>query len=493
MLATARQGAAAVAANLGYDNLEFQRGYLEDLPIPDDSVDVALSNCVLNLSSHKRRTFSEIRRVLRPGGRLVIADVVAEEEPDAALRNDAQLKVECIAGALTQRDLFGLLEESGFVAPRVLKRFPYRIVQGHPFFSLTFEARRPAAASKVRALYRGPFSAVITNRGEILPVGVTRETLLEELPAASQDVFVFGRAGAVDNITFPANGCCPTPNPSGAAVQGLSEAAMPPAMPNACASCPSRLESPETQASSLPLSILDPATATRHSSGCLACGAPLRYLEREEPRQCLYCRRLTSANAVCAQGHFVCDACHTGDALALLEHICLTTRETDMIALMAEIRRHPAIPLHGPEHHAMVPGIILATYRNMGGAATPAVLGAALQRGRTMAGGSCAFLGVCGAVTGVGAAFSLLLEANPLKPGERLAVQKVTLEVLRELTAFQAARCCQRDCWLALKKAAELSKDYLTVSLRAESPLLCRQAHLNKECLGMICPLWEKA
>jgi 7,8-dihydro-6-hydroxymethylpterin dimethyltransferase len=492
MLATARQGAAAVAADLGYDNLEFKRGYLEELPLPESSVDVVLSNCVLNLSGHKRRTFGEIFRVLRPGGRLVIADVVAEEEPGAALRNDAQLKAECIAGALTQRDLFGLLEESGFVASRVLKRFPYRIVQGHPFFSLTFDARRPVAASKVRVLYRGPFSAVITGRGEILPVGVTRETLLDELPAASQDMFVFGRDGAVDNIALPANACCPPPNASGAAVQASLTAAMPTAMPNASGCCPYPLESPDAPAAGIPLAIGDSPAATRHRSGCLACGAPLHYLGQEALRQCLYCRRLLSANAVCAQGHFVCDACHTGDAMALMEHICLTTPETDMIALMAEIRRHPAMPLHGPEHHAMVPGIILATNRNLGGATPPAALSAALQRGRSLAGGSCAFLGVCGAVTGVGAAFSLLLEANPLKPGERLAVQKISLEVLRELTAFQAARCCQRDCWLALKKAAELSRKYLAVPLRAESPLLCRQAHLNKECLGAACPLWAK-
>ena len=130
MLAAAQRGAAAVAVNLGYRNLEFRHGYLEQLPLEDQSVDVVLSNCVMNLSPDKRRAFGEILRVLRPGGRLVISDVVCEEEPDAAIRNDDILRGECIGGALTQRDLVGILEEAGFVAVRFLKRFPYRVVGG---------------------------------------------------------------------------------------------------------------------------------------------------------------------------------------------------------------------------------------------------------------------------------------------------------------------------------------------------------------------------
>ncbi|MFW6126758.1 MAG: DUF5714 domain-containing protein, partial [Thermodesulfobacteriota bacterium] len=63
--------------------------------------------------------------------------------------------------------------------------------------------------------------------------------------------------------------------------------------------------------------------------------------------------------------------------------------------------------------------------------------------------------------------------------------------VLQEQCGFAAARCCQRDSWLALKKAAELSKEYLPITLRADFPLHCRQAHQNRECLGTACPLWE--
>ncbi len=135
MLSQARAGAAGVAAHLGYDNLEFKPGYLEALPLESESLDVVLSNCVINLSAHKRQTFAEIYRVLRPGGRLIIADVVCDADPPAALKNDDVLRGECLAGAMTQKDLFGLLQESGFTAVRARKRFPYRQVQGQQFYS----------------------------------------------------------------------------------------------------------------------------------------------------------------------------------------------------------------------------------------------------------------------------------------------------------------------------------------------------------------------
>ena len=162
MLAISRRSADEVAAALGYGNVEFRKGYLEDLPLDDASVDVVLSNCVLNLSTDKRRTFAEIRRVLADGGRLMISDVVCQTEPDPGIRNDEVLRGQCIAGALTQRDLFALLGECGFVAARAVRRLPYRTVGGHPFFSLTFEACKPTATGDVPADYLARTAAPTT-------------------------------------------------------------------------------------------------------------------------------------------------------------------------------------------------------------------------------------------------------------------------------------------------------------------------------------------
>jgi len=160
------------------------------------------------------------------------------------------------------------------------------------------------------------------------------------------------------------------------------------------------------------------------------------------------------------------------------------------VALLQEIRRHPTMPLHGPEHHALVPGIILTTYRNLGGPVTPEMIKTALRRGMDVAGGACAFLGLCGASAGVGAAFSLLLGASPVTPRERRLVKQITLQALQASALTIGARCCQQECWLALRQAAQVSGHYLPITLPAESPLPCRQWQQNQECLGAACPLW---
>ena len=97
--------ANANAAAAGVDNVEFLKGYIEEIPLPDESVDVVISNCVINLSADKRRVLAETARVLRPGGRFAVSDVIADPDMDEATRADMQEWTGCIAGALT-RDEF---------------------------------------------------------------------------------------------------------------------------------------------------------------------------------------------------------------------------------------------------------------------------------------------------------------------------------------------------------------------------------------------------
>ena len=98
----------------GIENAEFLRGTIEDVPLPDDSVDVIISNCVINLSGDKPAVFREAARVLRPGGRFAVSDVVADPEMDEATRRDMQQWTGCIAGALTEDDFRDQLEAAGF-------------------------------------------------------------------------------------------------------------------------------------------------------------------------------------------------------------------------------------------------------------------------------------------------------------------------------------------------------------------------------------------
>ncbi|MEA2213597.1 MAG: arsenite methyltransferase [Solirubrobacteraceae bacterium] len=110
MLALARSN----AAKAGVGNVEFVKGYIEDIPLASGSVDVIVSNCVLNLSGDKGRVLAEAARVLRPGGRLAVSDVVAAPDMDAATRADLAAYTGCIAGALTEDDFRAGLAAAGF-------------------------------------------------------------------------------------------------------------------------------------------------------------------------------------------------------------------------------------------------------------------------------------------------------------------------------------------------------------------------------------------
>ena len=115
MIAKAR----ANAAKLGYGNVEFRLGEIEHLPVDAGSVDVVISNCVLNLVPQKARAFAEIFRVLKPGGRFCISDVVSIGELPEPVRRDAELLVGCVAGAMDKEAYLEVIRAAGFEVVRV--------------------------------------------------------------------------------------------------------------------------------------------------------------------------------------------------------------------------------------------------------------------------------------------------------------------------------------------------------------------------------------
>ncbi|MBA3262481.1 MAG: arsenite methyltransferase [Thermoleophilaceae bacterium] len=107
--------ARANAAEAGFHNVDFVKGYIEDIPLPGASVDVVISNCVINLSADKRKVLRETARVLRPGGRFAVSDVIADPDMDEATRADMRQWTGCIAGALTRVEFEQELAEAGLV------------------------------------------------------------------------------------------------------------------------------------------------------------------------------------------------------------------------------------------------------------------------------------------------------------------------------------------------------------------------------------------
>jgi SAM-dependent methyltransferase len=137
MLALAR--ANATAANV--TNATFLHGHIEDIPLPARHVDVVISNCVINLSTDKPRVLAEAFRVLRPGGRLGVSDVIADEDTDPAQLAGAELRVGCLNGALTQPEYRDLLLAAGFTAISITCTHE----AGPGLHSAIIQAARPAS------------------------------------------------------------------------------------------------------------------------------------------------------------------------------------------------------------------------------------------------------------------------------------------------------------------------------------------------------------
>lgn len=217
MIAVARRNAPQVASSVGYSNVEFRKGKIQDLSLdlelldqllkenpvrsaeglsalesaigelrrtrplmPDDSIDVVVSNCVLNLvrPEDKRRLFSEILRVLRPGGRAVISDIVSDEDIPQELQQNPELWSGCISGAFREDLFLQAFEDAGFYGIGVSERQaePWRTVEGIEFRSMTVAAYKgkegPCWDQKHAVIYRGPFRQVEDDDGHVLKRGI---------------------------------------------------------------------------------------------------------------------------------------------------------------------------------------------------------------------------------------------------------------------------------------------------------------------------------
>ena len=131
MLALAREN----QRKAGVENAEFLKGQIENIPLPDNSVDVIISNCVINLSADKDRVLKEAFRVLKPGGRFAVSDVVVRGEVPAAIRKSVELWIGCIAGALEESEYRARLARAGFESVEIEPTRVYRVDDAREFLA----------------------------------------------------------------------------------------------------------------------------------------------------------------------------------------------------------------------------------------------------------------------------------------------------------------------------------------------------------------------
>ncbi len=191
MLEIANRCRPIVARNLGFDVVEFRKGYLECVPIEEKTADVVTSNCVINLSPDKRAVFREMWRILKDHGRMCVADIVSDRPVPAHLKVNEQLWGECTVGALTEEEFLAYTEHAGFYGVQVLTKTFYRTIPARPdergaggedyqFYSVTvrgykFEKTAGCTYTGQRAIYHGPFKAVMDEEGHLFPRDVAIE------------------------------------------------------------------------------------------------------------------------------------------------------------------------------------------------------------------------------------------------------------------------------------------------------------------------------
>ena len=326
--------------------------------------------------------------MLKPGGRMVISDIVAGDEVPEQIKYNPRLKGECIAGAQTRQELLLMLSKLGFGDITIVRENPWRVIEGVQFFSDTVSAERP-------------------------------------------------------------NGTLPAPPYVITTAEGEDE---------------------------------------RHTDGCVVCGEPLVYGSAAREAECHYCGRVLHSRALCTQGHYVCDQCHGGDYMRFVRSFVAQCDLTEPQAIFLAMKEAYPFPVHGPEHHALVPAAFLAAYRNLGGDISAEDLDEAIQQGADLPGGSCAYWGACAAALGMGVAYSTILKASPLASAERCTAQDIVARILSRLASLNAARCCQRESLLALRIGAECAAELLPMAMPAPccTPK-CQQMWLNDECLGSGC------
>lgn len=228
-----------------------------------------------------------------------------------------------------------------------------------------------------------------------------------------------------------------------------------------------------------------------NSENCVICGKPLVYFRESELRVCAVCHTEKETNAACEDGHFVCDACHAAGGAGILNYL-MHSEEKDPIALYLQVCAMEQVHLHGPEHHSMIPCVLLAAFRNCGGEIElEACIREAWKRGTKVPGGSCGFLGVCGAAEGAGIFASLLWDASPLAPDVWGVPQRLTMECLERIVEVGGPRCCKRTGRLAIETAAEFVKTRLGVEMPLSRPS-CVYSGRNRECLRQRCPYYGR-
>jgi hypothetical protein len=229
----------------------------------------------------------------------------------------------------------------------------------------------------------------------------------------------------------------------------------------------------------------------KSQENCGVCSQPLVYGTENVAMSCTFCGREFNTLIYCPEGHYVCDTCHSRGALDILRDVLASTTSTNPAEILETVMSHPSVPMHGPEHHAMVPAVIVAAVKNSDYPVPEGAVEKAIDRGAKVPGGWCGFYGVCGAAIGVGTAVSVLTGATPLTGETRALANEATAFALKHMID-NGPRCCKRASRQAIEAAIEFLDTRMGIILSGGETPRCRYDSRNRECIREECSYFPK-
>lgn len=230
----------------------------------------------------------------------------------------------------------------------------------------------------------------------------------------------------------------------------------------------------------------------KHNTGCIVCGEELVYNTEDENLKCTYCNEAFKSNVSCSNGHYICNNCHSKDSMDLIYSYCLNTDQTNPMKMATELMKNENVNMHGPEHHFLVPAVLVASYYNK--ISKPELkedkLNITKERAEKVPGGICGNYGTCGAAVGTGLFMSIITEATPLTEESWGLANEVTGHSLISMGQTGGPRCCKRNTFTAIVEASKFIEDKLDVKLydHKDIKIKCEFKQNNKQCIGKRCP-----
>lgn len=220
---------------------------------------------------------------------------------------------------------------------------------------------------------------------------------------------------------------------------------------------------------------------------CLICKAPLKYLEKDEPMECVICHKKENSKTKCINGHYVCNECHT-KGMDVIISLCLEASSKDPIEIIEKMMAQPFCHMHGPEHHVMTGASLLTAYKNAGGDIDlKQALVEMTNRGKSVPGGACGFWGACGAGISAGMFVSIISNSTPLTVEPFGLSHFMTAKVLEQIGIVGGPRCCKRDSFLSVLAAIDFVRQHFQITME-QSEVICSYAAQNNQCIGKRCP-----